>query len=113
MRIFHNPRCSKSRETLALIKSKKVEHEVFLYLEEKITQKYLKEVIAKLGIKASDLVRKSEKIYKEEFKDKTLTESQWIKAMVANPKLIERPIVIKGKKAVIGRPPENVLKLMK
>jgi arsenate reductase len=112
MKIFHNPRCTKSRETLALITDNNVEPEVFLYLEEKITQKYLKEIVSMLGISAYELVRKSEKIYKEEFKGKELTENQWIKAMVENPKLIERPIVIKGKKAVIGRPPTNVLELL-
>lgn len=112
MKIFHNPRCTKSRQTLELIKSNGVEPEIFLYLEEKITQKYLKEIIGKLGIPAEKLIRKSEGIFKENYKGKTLTESQWIKAMVENPKLIERPIVIKGDNAIIGRPPENVLDLL-
>lgn len=112
MKIFHNPRCRKSRETLELLKNNKVDPEVFLYLEEKITQKYLKEVLEMLGIPAEKLVRKTEPIYKENYKGKSLSESEWVKAMVKYPKLIERPIVIKGKKAVIGRPPENVLDLL-
>lgn len=112
MKIFHNPRCAKSRETLALLNDNNIEPEIFLYLEEKLTQKYLKEVITLLGIEPSALIRKSEKIYKDEFKGKELTQKQWIKAMVENPKLIERPIVIKGKKAVLGRPPSNVLDLL-
>lgn len=112
MKIYHNPRCRKSRETLALINQKGVEPEVILYLDKPPTQKELAEVIKLLKIKPEDLLRKSEAIYKEEYKGKSLTDKQWIKAMVANPKLIERPIVIKGEKAIIGRPPENVLDLL-
>ena len=112
MQIFHNPRCRKSRETLALLQENGQDPDVFLYLEEKLTQKRLKEVLSMLDMPAASLVRKSEAIYKEQYKNKEMTEAQWIKAMVENPKLIERPIVIKGKKAVLGRPPENVLALL-
>jgi len=108
MIIYHNPRCRKSRETLALIQDNNVQPEVFLYLEEKITKKQLKEVLRKLDIPAEKLIRKSESIYKEKYKGKSLTEAQWIEAMIEHPKLIERPIVIKDDKAVLGRPPENV-----
>lgn len=112
IKIFHNPRCRKSRETLALIEDKGVDPEIVFYLENVPSQKQLKEIIKMLGIKAHDLVRKTEAIYKENYKGKEYSESEWIKLMVKHPKLIERPIVIKGKKAVLGRPPENVLDLL-
>lgn len=111
LKIYHNPRCRKSRETLDLIKQQGVDPEVILYLEDSPKQKELKEVIQLLGIKPAELIRKGEAVYKENFKGKTLTDAQWIKAMLEYPKLIERPIVIKGKKAIIGRPPSNVLEL--
>lgn len=112
MQIFHNPRCRKSRETLALIAEAGVEPEIILYLDKPPTQKKLKEILIMLDIPAEKLIRKSEPAYKENFKGKSLSESEWIKAMVKYPKLIERPIVIKGKKAVLGRPPENVRLLL-
>lgn len=110
--IYHNPRCRKSRETLELLKSNKIEPEIILYLEDIPTQKALKAVLKKLDIPAEKLVRRSESVFKEKYKGKTLTENEWVKAMVAYPKLIERPIVIKADQAVIGRPPENVLDLI-
>ena len=112
MKIFHNPRCRKSRETLQILHDNKVEPEIVLYLEEKLSQKQMKDVLKMLGMKAEELLRKGEAIYKEKYKGKDLTEDQWIKAMIENPKLIERPIVIKGNKAVLGRPPENVKELL-
>lgn len=112
MKIIHNPRCRKSRETLELIRSKAIEPEIKLYLEDPLTKKELKEIIAILGIKPESLIRKGEAAYKENFKGKDLSDKEWIQAMMDFPKLIERPIVIKGKKAVIGRPPENVLDLI-
>ncbi len=111
MKIYHNPRCRKSRETLELIHNKGIEPEVILYLETPPTKKELKDIIDMLGIEPTELLRKSESIYKEEFKDKKLSDAKWIDAMVKHPKLIERPIVIKGEKAIIGRPPENVKSL--
>ncbi len=112
MKIYHNPRCRKSRETLALIEANGIRPEIILYLEEVPTQKVLKDIISKLNIQAEELVRKTEAVYKECFKGKKMSNAQWIKAMVDHPKLIERPIVVKGKKAIIGRPPENVLLLV-
>jgi len=112
MKIYHNPRCRKSRETLALIEGKGIEPEIVLYLEKPPKQKALKELLALLKMKPGSLIRKGEKIYKEEYKGKELSDAEWIKAMVKNPKLIERPIVVKGKKAILGRPPENVLDLL-
>lgn len=112
MQIYHNPRCRKSRETLALIEEAGQSPEIILYLDTPPTAKVLKEMLSKLGLTAEELLRKGEAIYKEEYKGKKMTEAQWIKAMIAHPKLIERPIVIKGKKAILGRPPTNVLELL-
>lgn len=112
IRIFHNPRCRKSRETLKLMQDKGVEPEIFLYLEEKLSRKLIKDALQALDIPAESLIRKSEPAYKENFKGKSLSETEWIDAMLQYPKLIERPIVIKDGKAVLGRPPENVLDLI-
>lgn len=112
MKIYHNPRCRKSRETLALIEEKGGKADIVLYLEDPPSQKELKSLLGMLNIKPVELLRKGEKIYKEKFKGKELSDAQWIKAMVAHPKLIERPIVVKGKKAILGRPPKNVLELL-
>ena len=113
VKIYHNPRCSKSRQGLQLLKENNVDFEVVEYLKNPPTKDELKELIKKLGIKPIDLVRKNEKIWKENFKGKDLTDEQIIDAMVTYPKLIERPIVIKDDKAVVGRPPENILELIK
>jgi len=113
MKIYHNPRCRKSRETLELINATGVTVDVIEYLKETPSANDLSVLVAKLGLKPDQILRKGEKLFKEEFKGKKLTDQQWIKAMVENPILIERPIVVKGNKAVIGRPPENVNKLLK
>ncbi len=112
MKIYHNPRCRKSRETLALIEEKNIAPEIILYLDEVPTAKELKGLLKKLGMSAEKLIRRGEPIFKEKFKGKNLSEEKWIEAMVKYPKLIERPIVVKGKKAVLGRPPENVNELL-
>ncbi|HEY9117326.1 MAG TPA: arsenate reductase (glutaredoxin) [Roseivirga sp.] len=111
IRIFHNPRCRKSRETLQLIEESGEMVEIIEYLETVPTEEELTEIIDLLGIKPEQLLRKGEPIFKEQFKGKQLNDQEWIRVMVQNPKLIERPIVIKGNQAVIGRPPENVKKL--
>lgn len=110
--IYHNPRCSKSRQTLELLKSHGIEPKVIEYLKTPPTAKELKAIVAKLGVQPEELVRKGEDVYKQKFAGKTLTDTQWIEALAANPILIERPIVVAGDQAVIGRPPENVLKLV-
>ena len=112
MKIYHNPRCRKSRETLQILTDHKIEPEIIEYLKDVPGKSEIEHILSLLGIKAEELVRKSEVIYKENYKGKKLTEAQWIEAMSKHPKLIERPIVIKGKKAVLGRPPENVLGLI-
>lgn len=111
--IYHNPRCSKSRQTLALLEEQGIEPEVVLYLEKPPTAKALKAVISKLGINPRELLRKGEADYKEQnLADSSLSDTALIKTMCEYPKLIERPIVIKGQKAMLGRPPENVLQLI-
>jgi arsenate reductase len=111
--IYHNPRCSKSRQTLALLEENGVTPDIVLYLENTPTADELTAVIKKLGIKARDLLRKGEDDYKTlDLGNVSLSDEKLIAAMVKHPKLIERPIVIKGKKAVLGRPPENVLQLL-
>ncbi len=109
MKIFHNPRCAKSRQALAIIEGKGIDVEIVRYLENVPTVSELRGVILKLGITPFDLIRKTEAVYKNKFRGKELSDNQWIDVMVSNPKLIERPIVIEGEKAIIGRPPENVL----
>ena len=112
IKIYHNPRCSKSRQGLQILKDHHVNFEVVEYLKNPPTKEKLKEIIKKLGIKPIDLVRKNEKIWKENYKGKDLSDDEIIQAMVENPKLIERPIVIKDDKAVLGRPPENILEIL-
>ena len=112
MKIYHNPRCSKSRQTLALIQEKGVEPEVVLYLENIPTANELKDLLSKLAISPMQLIRKGEKDWKENYKGKELSDEQIIEAMIAHPKLIERPIVVKDNKAILGRPPENALELI-
>lgn len=110
--IYHNNRCSKSRCGLEILENSGKEFEIVKYLDDTLSAKALKEIIALLGIKPIDLVRKNEAIWKENFKSKTLTDAQVINAMAEHPKLIERPIVINGNKAVIGRPPELILDII-
>lgn len=112
MKIFHNPRCTKSRETLQLIREAGIEPEIVEYLVNVPTEAELKELVKMLGIKPSDLLRRGEADFKDNFKGKDLSDDEWIAAMVKYPKLIERPIVVKQKKAVLGRPPENVKDLL-
>ena len=107
MIIYHNPRCRKSRETLAIIKDNGVQPEIVEYLEHPLNKEELREVLKKLNMKASEIIRKGEVVYKEKFKGKELSEDEWIQAISEHPKLMERPIVVKGNKAVLGRPPEN------
>ncbi len=113
MKIYHNPRCRKSREALNIIRNYGIEPEVVLYLDTPPSRQEIRDVLSKLKITAKELVRKEEKLYKEEYRGKELTEEQWITVLADNPKLIQRPVVINGKKAIIGRPPESVHVLLK
>lgn len=111
--IYHNPRCSKSRQTLAILQEKGIQPEVILYLETPLAPDQLSTLVKKLGIQARDLLRKGEDDYKQlGLKDPSISETDILDAMSRHPKLIERPIVVKGDKAVLGRPPENVLELV-
>jgi arsenate reductase (glutaredoxin) len=111
--LYHNPRCSKSREALTLLQARGCEPDIVLYIDTPPTVKQLKELLATLGVNARQLIRKTEDAYKElNLADEKLSDAALIKAMVANPKLIERPIFINNGKAVVGRPPENVLSLL-
>ena len=110
--IYHNPRCSKSRNTLALLQENGIEPEVVLYLEAPPTETQIVGLLDKLGIAAAGLVRKGEEAYKLAGLDAQSSEQALVKAMADYPKLIERPIVVKGERAVLGRPPENVMDLM-
>ena len=112
--IYHNPRCSKSRETLALLKEKGVEPQVVLYLETPPDAATIKQLLKMLGMSSPRaLMRQKEDLYKSlNLADDSLDEAALIQAMVENPKLIERPIVVHGGKARIGRPPEAVLEIL-
>lgn len=112
IKIYHNPRCRKSREGLAMVESSGKDFEIINYLKEIPSKDELRKVIEYLTLRPEQLVRKNEAIWKEKFKDENLSDDQIIDAMLAYPKLIERPIVIKGNKAVIGRPPEKILELL-
>ena len=110
--IYHNPRCRKSREGLQLLQDKNIDPEIRLYIDDPLTKEELKQLINKLGIQPIDLVRQNEAIWKTEFKGKQLTSDQVLNALVSNPKLIERPVVARGDRAVIGRPTEKILELV-
>lgn len=111
--ILHNPRCSKSRQTLTILEEHGISPQIKLYLESPPSAQELKSILGKLGIDARQLLRKGEDAYKElALANTELSDEALIKAMVAHPKLIERPIVIKGESAVLGRPPENVNALL-
>ncbi|MEA1082435.1 arsenate reductase (glutaredoxin) [Marinobacter qingdaonensis] len=112
-RIFHNPRCSKSRQTLELLTDRGIEPTIIRYLETPPTEAELDRILTQLGVEPRELMRTKEKEYKELGLDQPeLSRAQLIAAMVATPKLIERPIVLANGKAAVGRPPENVLSIL-
>jgi arsenate reductase len=110
--IYHNPRCSKSRATLALLQEAGIQPRIIEYLKDPPSAAELRDIIKWLGISPEQLVRKGEDVYKSRYAGKTLSDEQWIEAMVRDPVLIERPIVVRGERAVLGRPPENVRELL-
>jgi arsenate reductase len=112
-KIYHNPRCSKSRQALNLLISHNIEPEIVEYLKTPLSESEIRSLLDMLKISAFDLIRKGEEEYKTLFKGKSLSEDEWIQAMVDYPKLIERPIVVKNKKAILGRPLEKVIDLLK
>lgn len=112
MKIYHNPRCSKSRDSYNYLKDKNINLEVIEYLKTPFTKEDIQSILKKLKIEAKELIRKNETIFKDNFKNKELTENEWIDAMLKYPKLIERPIIVLGDRAVIGRPKENIDSLL-
>ncbi|MGB5242193.1 MAG: arsenate reductase (glutaredoxin) [Lutimonas sp.] len=113
IKIYHNPRCSKSRQGLAILENSKLNFEVVEYLKNPLSKSEVEEIISSLKIKPIDLVRTNETDWRDNFKGKELSDEEIISALVNYPKLIERPIVISDKKGVIGRPPENIASFIK
>ncbi|RLA65427.1 MAG: arsenate reductase (glutaredoxin) [Epsilonproteobacteria bacterium] len=110
---YHNPKCSKSRQGLELLEKNGINYEIKEYLKEPITQKEIKELSKQLNLKPLDFIRKKEQIYKDlDLGNKNLTMDQWCKIIAENPKLLERPILTNGKKAIIGRPTKSLLELL-
>jgi len=112
MQIFHNPRCRKSREALEFLHKAGKEPEIIEYLRNPPSAVEIQEVLKKLGLRPLDIIRKSEVLFKQNYKGKDLTDEQWVQVMAENPILIERPIVISGDKAVVGRPTENISRII-
>jgi arsenate reductase len=110
--IYHNPRCGKSRAALAILAEHGVEPVVVEYVKNPPTIDDLRAILKKLGMTAGQIVRKGEDIYREKFSSKAMSDEQWLDALVQYPVLIERPIVIKDNRALVGRPPEKVLELL-
>ena len=111
MIVYHNSKCSKSRNALDFLREKGVDFLVVEYLKNPLSKEELKNIVAKLGIDPVDLIRKGEPEFKENFKNKSLTNNEWLDAMVKFPKLIERPIVLTDVKAIVARPTERINEL--
>lgn len=112
IQLYHNPRCKKSREGLAILEDSKTEFEIIKYLDEVPSETEIVSILNKLGLAPIELVRTQEKIWKENFKGKSLSDSEIISALHNYPKLMERPIVINGDKAALGRPPERIKSIL-
>ena len=110
--IYHNPRCTKSREALEIVSQKHDDYEVILYLKNPLNERQLENLVSLLNLEAKDLVRKNEMEWKNNYKGKQLSQKEIIIAMAKHPKLMERPIVTNNKKAVIARPPQRVLEII-
>ena len=111
--IYHNPKCSKSRKALEIIKSKNIEPTIILYLVNKLSKIEVENLLSKLGLSIRDILRKGEDEYKNNnLKNENLSDDKLIEFLIKFPKLLQRPIVVKNSKAVIGRPPENILNLL-
>lgn len=112
MKIYHNPRCRKSREGIKYLESKKINFEVIDYIKNNLSLEQIRNILKKLQLKPIEIVRKNEAIWKEKYKGKDFTDDQLIEILSNEPKLIERPIIVSEKLAVIGRPTENIDKLL-
>ena len=113
MKIYHNPRCRKSRETLSIIREHSEEINIVEYLKTPPSKKEIKFILKLLNMSAEDLIRKEEKLFKDLYRGKDLSQDEWVNILLKNPILIQRPIVVKDSAAIIGRPPINVLALLK
>lgn len=112
IQVYHNPRCSKSRMAINYLQDKSIEFDTVLYLEKKLTINDIESILKKLNLSASELLRKGEEVYKVEIKGKNISDAEIIQLMIKYPNLIERPIIINGNKAVIGRPTELIDKIL-
>lgn len=112
-KIYHNPRCRKSRAGLQYLKDKGIEPEIIEYLKNPLLAKELKDILVRLNKRPEEIIRKQEAVYKAAFKGKEFTDDEWVEILAEHPKLIQRPIVVKDYKAVIGDPPENIDTLIK
>jgi arsenate reductase len=110
--LYHNPRCSKSRAALELLRACGIEPRIVEYLKTPLDRTQLSELAAKLALEPAALVRKGEDIFKEHYQGRTLSADDWIAALAQHPILLERPIAVRGEQAVVGRPPERVLELI-
>jgi arsenate reductase (glutaredoxin) len=110
--IYHNARCSKSRSVCELVADRGVKAQVIEYLQTPPSREELRGLLKKLGMKPVELVRRGEEVFKQNYAGRTLSDEEWLAALVAHPVLIERPIVVRGARAVIGRPPEKVIALL-
>jgi arsenate reductase (glutaredoxin) len=111
--LYYNPRCTKCREALCILEDKGIKTEIKEYLKEPPTEKELKSLLSKLGLKPMNIIRTKEPIFVKKFKGKKYSDAEWIKIMCKNPILIERPIAIEGDKAIVGRPPEKIISILK
>ncbi|MBU1011636.1 MAG: arsenate reductase (glutaredoxin) [Bacteroidetes bacterium] len=109
--IYHNPRCSKSRAGLAYLESKKVEFQVVDYIKNPLSKKELKELLMKMNLKPIEIIRTQEDLYKSVLKGKKFTDDEWVRILIENPKLMQRPIVAKKHKAILAQPPEKIAEL--
>ncbi len=108
LKIYHNSRCKKSRAGLAYLQEKTSDFEIREYLKESFTPEELIDALKKMNKKPFDIIRKQEEVYRKQYKGKEFPDDQWIKILIENPKLIERPIVVSNNKAVLAQPPENI-----
>ncbi|MEA3477689.1 MAG: arsenate reductase (glutaredoxin) [Bacteroidota bacterium] len=107
-KIYHNPRCRKSRAGLQYLMDKGIEPEVIEYLKNSLSEAELKDILVRLNMKPREIIRTQEVVYKSDFKGKQFTDDEWVKILIENPRLIQRPIVVKAYKAVIGDPVDNI-----
>jgi arsenate reductase (glutaredoxin) len=113
LKIYHNPRCKKSREGLAYLQSKTSDFQIIEYLKNGLTLDQLKEILLKTSLKPKDLVRTEEMVFKRELKGKKFTDAEWIDIIIENPKLLKRPVVVGKHKAILAQPAEEIDKIVK